>query len=139
MLFTMLVVVLVMVIVVIVIVLLFTVLIMVSMGVAAWRQAVFIAQFANRKTQKTAITHVRKTSIECRGLRIGIADEAIGIRELLSMLLVIVMLVVIVMLFMIVVSQAQSFLNMLLKTLQARLVNGEAVNANIVAFTGKAV
>ena len=136
MLFTMLVVVLVMVIVVIimiVIVLLFTVLIMVSMGVAAWRQAVFIAQFANRKTQKTAITHVRKTSIECRGLRIGIADEAIGIRELLSMLLVIVMLVVIV------VSQAQSFLNMLLKTLQARLVNGEAVNANIVAFTGKAV
>ena len=136
MLFTMLVVVLVMVIVVIVIVLLFTVLIMVSMGVAAWRQAVFIAQFANRKTQKTAITHVRKTSIECRGLRIGIADEAIGIRELLSMLLVIVMLVVIVM---IVVSQAQSFLNMLLKTLQARLVNGEAVNANIVAFTGKAV
>ena len=103
---------------------------------AAWRQAVFIAQFANRKTQKTAITHVRKTSIECRGLRIGIADEAIGIRELLSMLLVIVMLVVIVM---IVVSQAQSFLNMLLKTLQARLVNGEAVNANIVAFTGKAV
>ena len=100
---------------------------------AAWRQAVFIAQFANRKTQKTAITHVRKTSIECRGLRIGIADEAIGIRELLSMLLVIVML------FMIVVSQAQSFLNMLLKTLQARLVNGEAVNANIVAFTGKAV
>ena len=52
------------------------------------------------------------------------------------MLLVIVMLF---MLFMIVVSQAQSFLNMLLKTLQARLVNGEAVNANIVAFTGKAV